>query len=558
MIVEAGTLQDGAEVAADVCIIGGGAAGITLARELSHTRLRVCLLEGGGLSYEAESQALAAGETSGVPYFDLAESRFRMLGGSTYRWGARGRPMQPIDFQQRPWVPLSGWPISLAELEPYYDRVHELIGWHRPFHFDGGVWRHFGIQPPPLDERRLAYCAFQFGKTLLFGTHFRKLLEQATNVRVYLHANAVLLAANGAGNHLEAVEARKPGGSFRVRAKYYVLACGGIENARLLLLSNDVVPSGLCNERDLVGRYFMEHPTFTAGELETADPWRVLDLFTPGLLRRRLVEVGMCLSPEVQGARRCCNAVVHVKPVVDGDATQALRELLAGLVRRQAPDHTRRLLRTLLRDPGGVMANLLRHALGRPKRFRIQGLRAEVRTEQEPNRASRVTLAEARDALGLRKAHVHWVLSERDRLTMCVMAEVFGQEMERLGLGRLLPGAWIREHSEAWPAHPGLHNHQPHSASPNAQDSGWPPDLVGGHHHMGTTRMSQSPQDGVVDPDCRAHAVDNLFIAGSSVFPTAGFVNPTPTILALTLRLAEHIKHRCALPGAAGASLRSA
>ncbi len=521
MIIEAGALQDDAEITADLCIIGGGAVGIVLARELHGSSVDVCLLEGGGLCYEAESQSLAAGETSGVPYFDLAESRFRLLGGSTYRWGARGRPMQEIDFQRRPWLPLSGWPVGWAELEPYYERVHEIMGWHRPFYFDERVWEHFGLQPPRLDPCRLAYCAFQFGKVLLFGTHYRSSLKRSENVRVYLHANVTRLQSNQAGNHLEAVEGVKPGGRFRVRAKYFVLACGGIENARLLLLSNNVVPAGLCNERDLVGRYFMEHPTFTAGEVAAAEPWRLLDLFSPGLVRRRLVEVGMCLSPDVQRERKCCNAVVHVKPVVDGDSTQAVRELLAALARRQVPRDARRHLSTLLRSPGSLPANVVRHVLGRPKRFCIRGLRAEVRTEQEPNPESRVTLAHARDALGLRKAHVHWALTQRDRLTMEVMAEVFGQELERLGLGRLVPGDWT-----------------------TAKDQCWPADMVGGHHHMGTTRMSAAPHEGVVDANLRAHALDNLYIAGSSVFPTAAFVNPTPTILALTLRLADHIKAR--------------
>jgi choline dehydrogenase-like flavoprotein len=265
----------------------------------------------------------------------------------------------------------------------------------------------------------------------------------------------------------------------------------------------------------------MEHPTLTAGTVEAAAPWRLLDLFTPGLVRRRLVEVGMCLAPEAQRERECGNAVVHVKPVLDGDATAALQEWLAALARHQTPREPAVLMRQMLRSPGGLLLNLARHALGRPKRFRIRGLRAEVRTEQEPNPESRVTLSRARDALGLPMAHVHWALTERDRLTMQVMTEVFAQELERLGLGRLLLAEWAEEIRR------------------------WPADLVGGHHHMGTTRMSATADTGVVDANCRSHSVDNLYLAGSSVFPTGGFVNPTPTILALALRLAEHIKARC-------------
>ena len=149
----------------------------------------------------------------------------------------------------------------------------------------------------------------------------------------------------------------------------------------------------------------------------------------------------------------------------------------------------------------------------------IESIYLEVRTEQEPNPDSRITLGEELDALGQPCAHLHWDLTERDRHTQVVAAKAFGEELRRLGLGELQMAPWLA-----------------------STEGEWSPDLVGGHHHMGTTRMSEDPHAGIVDSDCRTHAVHNLYIAGSSVFPTSGFVNPTSTLLALALRLADHLK----------------
>jgi choline dehydrogenase-like flavoprotein len=173
----------------------------------------------------------------------------------------------------------------------------------------------------------------------------------------------------------------------------------------------------------------------------------------------------------------------------------------------------------IARDPLGIAVNLLRHARGRPKRFRFDSLELQVRTEQAPNPDSRVTLSDATDALGQRRAHLHWELTERDRLTMRVTAEAFDGELRRLGLGELRMAPWLA-----------------------SDECVWPTDLVGGHHHMGTTRMSDDPRTGIVNRECRTHAIDNLYVAGSSVFPTAGYANPTMTLLALAIRLSDHLR----------------
>jgi len=213
---------------------------------------------------------------------------------------------------------------------------------------------------------------------------------------------------------------------------------------------------------------------------------------------------------------------------VTHDATQALRELVWNARHRRMPHEldwyqknkwlTQRLM-AIASDPFSIVSNMVRHALGKPKRFKVDSVHLELRTEQEPNRASRVKLCDATDVFGQRKAELHWALTSRDKRTMRVAAELFGAELDRLQLGHLNIDAWLL-----------------------SDDLVFPDSMVGGHHHMGTTRMSDAISQGVVDADCRAHEVDNLYIAGTSVFPTSGYVNPTATLLALSLRLADHLK----------------
>jgi choline dehydrogenase-like flavoprotein len=242
------------------------------------------------------------------------------------------------------------------------------------------------------------------------------------------------------------------------------------------------------------------------------------------------VEVGLGLSPQIQETRRCLNAVARASPVLARDSTQAMREVLWFLKHRRVHQEVSMFhdvawfkdrFGDIARDPLGIVANLFRHAAGRPKRFRVDSLLLQIRTEQAPNPNSRVTLSGVTDALGQQRAHLHWELTRHDKLTMQIAAEAFDSELRRLGLGELRLAPWLA-----------------------SDELVWPPDMVGGHHHMGTTRMSDDPRTGVVNADCRTHAVDNLFVAGSSVFPTAGYANPTMTLLALAIRLADHLRSR--------------
>lgn len=529
MITDLRTLSDSTTFTADIAIIGAGAAGIAMARRLAGKKLKVLVLESGGYGLDTEVQDLHAGTASGIPYFPLDESRYRMLGGSTYRWGSRSAPFQEVDMGARPWLGLPQWPITLESLQDWYDHVPELLRLIAPFENESVPWSRFSVTPHRFDDSLLAYHGFQFGKNLLFGEVYAQELKVAENIEVLLGATVTGIRTTGGADHVQRLDlSTLEKRTHTVTARRYVLATGGIENARLLLLSDDVNPAGVGNEHDHVGRYFMEHPTASAGIVHAADPQKLHDVFSPGLLQGRLVEV--CLTPTRSLMERegILNANAATRLDVGEDPTQALREILWNMRSRKIPldlgwyrknAWLRQRLRTILRKPWAIPANALRHAMGRPKRFSIQSVRLELRGEQMPNPESRVTLGHARDALGQRRAHLNWDLTETDWRTMKVMAQTMDTELQRLGLGRLEPASWVAGDASAWPA-----------------------DLVGGHHHMGTTRMSADPKDGVVDGNLKCHGIDNLWITGSSVFPTSSHVNPTMTVLALSLRLADHLE----------------
>ena len=533
MLIDARTLPPDAQLDSDVCVIGGGPAGIALAHRWIGKQFRVALLESGGLRIRRRSQKLARGANVGLPYIPLHVSRMRCLGGSTARWTGWCRPLDPIDFEARDWVPDSGWPFGPDELAPYYRDAHQLceLGTYR---YDAEPW--LGVAGPELLDSGgpLRTAIFHHSPPTHFGAAFREQLEQARNVTVYLNATLLDLQADEGGS-IRSAAAGVPGrGKLTVRSRIYVLAAGGIENARILLLSNSG-RGGLGNQRGLVGRYFMEHPILFAGAFEPDPPDRDLGLYTfpptrvetPDL-RGRIV-AALAPSADVMRTERIGNCAVYFmrreshKTVPDyfTAGVASLHELAAAARRLEVPEATRHHLKSVLAELGPVTRTAARawRAPTPEGRYALK-----VYLEPFPNPSSRVELSGERDRFGQPRARVRWRLTEADRRTLRRLLEITRTEIQRTGSGRLrVMGA--------------------------DTESGWPPTLSGGSHHMGVTRMHEDPGRGVVDPDCLVHGLSNLFVAGSAVFPTAGFANPTLTIIALALRLADHLETR--IPSAA-------
>ena len=513
MLIDLNELESGTPIEADCCVIGGGAAGITLARSLGRAGVDTCLLESGGLAFEPQVQSLGDIAPTGDPRSDQSVSpcRLRFLGGATNHWGGWSAPLTPMDLVPRPWVPLSGWPIDWEALEPWYPEAHRLcqLG---PYGADPAT-ADPGRRPPALLPDKLAVRYWQYSPPTRFGAYYRDELAASERVRAYLHANCVGLDAEPSGSHVLAARIRNPDGrEATVRAGRFVLACGAVDNARLLLLSNGVRPAGLGNDHDLVGRCFMQHPEVDTSTLWVHDGPALARVFERHRADGFSTRAGVFLTDQAQRRHRLLAWAATLHPVGQPDP-----DYDAVKVDAPEPSADERALNQAV-----TTLSLATDAV--TSSGQAGAVRVRSRCEQAPNPDSRVTLAEERDALGLPRAEVHWRLGELDRHSIETANRVLAEEIGRLGLGRLRLDPWL--------ADPDWH---------------WPENLWGGCHHMGTTRMSASPRDGVVDGDCRVHGIANLYVAGSSVFSTGGCTNPTLTIVALALRLAEH------LAGAAGA-----
>ncbi len=540
MFIDARELESGTTIAADVCVIGAGVAGITLARELDRRGLRTCVLESGGYLPDDETRDLYRGESAGVPYRFADGCRSRFLGGSSNCWGGWCRPLDELDFERRPWVPHSGWPIGRAELEPYYARAHDVLKLG-PFDYDPAFWeRAVGradVRRIPLPTGRIVDSISQFSPPARMGSLYRGELARAEGVRVYLYANVVEIETERPAGAVRSVKvATLSGRRFAAVARLFVLATGGIENARLLLASHAVEPAGLGNGNDLVGRYFMDHPRIYNGSIRFAPEWSRNKLFdakysyqNPAVAAHGTRIAGQfALAPKTQADEGVANARVWFSSVFPGDGTEAA-EVLVRL--KHAMEHKEQPGRSVARD----LLTLLRHPVDSAgfvvarffqPRVLVKDVAFQAIVEPEPDPDARVTLAPERDRLGMNRVRVAWRPGELTRRTFDRNFALLAEELERgrVGVARLDP--------------------------PLAGRADWPASLhpEGTWHHMGTTRMHDSPRRGVVDRHCRMHGVDNLYVAGSSVFPTAGANFPTVTIVALALRLAERLEMARAPP----------
>ena len=279
MISDLRTVPSGTELSADVCIVGAGAAGITIARRLAGSGLRVLVLESGGFDVDARNQELYAGEMSGIDTWRPDDRRARVFGGSTVLWGGYCMPFLKSDLEARPWIPESGWPITLDELVPYYQLAQEdlqLAG----FLYDASCIASSEGLSIIQATGKLATYLYQ-RNMIHMGSIYRDELDRAPDVVVQLWANATEIALDEARdrvNHL--VVQTLDGGSYTVVADRFVLALGGLENARLLLASSSQLEAGVANSSGLVGKYFMEHPHLYGSSL-----W-----VEPGLMDLRFYE----------------------------------------------------------------------------------------------------------------------------------------------------------------------------------------------------------------------------------------------------------------------------
>lgn len=544
MIIDARSIETGSRLESHLCIVGAGTAGIVLAREFIGQGLRVHLLESGGSSPDPETQSLGHGENVGLPYYPLDTARARFFGGSSTRWrvpmggerlGARMRPLDPIDFEKRDWVPFSGWPFDKRHLDSYYQRAQAICR-IEPESYAVEDWEDSKARPRlPLPGEEVQTIIYKIGCRDPFVRDYAKEVADAENITTLLHANVLEVETNASADRVTRLRVGTVNGKqFCVTSKVFVLALGGIETPRLLLLSDRAQKTGLGNQNDLVGRFFMEHPHFWSGVFvpNRSDLFQSTALYNDVHMVNGVAIVGkLAVSETVLRREKLLNQNVQLirdrlpdpfkyrGPRPPG--VESFKALCSAVIQTKKVGAPATHLKTIVGDFPSVVA-----AAARKIRNRVTGtplipvFRFANMMEQIPNPESRMTLGKEHDLFGQRRVQLNWKITAQDIRSAGKTLSIIGGALERAGLGRFFP---------------------------ELLDETPPGNTEGGYHHMGTTRMHTDPKQGVVDADCRVHGTGNLFVAGPSVFPTGGYANPVLTIVALAVRLADHLKERVTL-----------
>lgn len=547
MIESIEQVPHGATLQADVCIVGSGAAGVSMALALMGKGLKVLLMEGGKAEDDAAHQALYEGEVADERMHSPTDKyRQRRLGGSTAIWGGRCMPFDPIDFEARPWVPHSGWPISHADLAPYFPQANHYL--------EAGVYeydaaRAFPPGTPPMfkgfDSAVVRTSGLErFSCPTNMGTRYRDRIRVAPDITMMLEANCVGLRLREDGRWLERADfATLSGKRFSVKARAVVLATGGLETPRLLLASNDVQRNGIGNAHDVVGRYYMCHIAGNVGTLTVnkplADVYHGYHVSPDGVYCRRRLH----LSEQAQRELQVGNMVarLHFPKIIDPSHRNGVlsglylaRHFISYEYGKRLRDGNQGGLALELRhiwnvmthpfDATGFVTHWLRKRTFAERKFpsiilknKNNRFSLEVHAEQIPRADSRVTLTDQKDALGMPKIKVDWRYSPEDILTVSRTLRAIDAELQRTGVGRFdFDEAALEEDLLRFGAY--------------------------GGHHVGTARMGADPRTSVVDANAAIHDVHNLYIASSAVFPTSSQANPTLTIVAQALRLVDHLR----------------
>ncbi|SAI66790.1 capsular polysaccharide biosynthesis oxidoreductase [Bordetella ansorpii] len=546
MIDDANNVPAGAVLKADLCIVGAGPAGISLALALMDSGLDVLLLESGADRPDPNAQRLYEGTVTDARMHSPPDRyRVRQFGGSSTLWGGRSMPLDPIDFEQRDYIPHSGWPIGMQDLLPYYPRAN-LLCEAGEFSYTAETAFERPIRPmiAGLDSDTFTSNTLErFSCPTDFGQRYRRRLQDGS-VRLLQNANLCGLPSQPDGRIRNAAVRTLSGKAFSIEARAFVLAAGGLENARLLLASPGPSGAGIGNAHDVVGRFYMCHIAGTIGTMDlsgAASVWHGYEVSDEGVYCRRR----LALSPQAQHRLRAGNFIarLHHPHIPDPGHGIGILSLLY-LARPFIPyEYSKRLsdkageapasrtahLANVLRDSPAT-ARFLWHWLTQrtlaARKFpsvivhpRNRRYSLDFHAEQIPNPDSRVTLGRDADALGMRRLVVDWRYTAQDVATVSAALQALADTISGSGLGRFeYDPAGIEEQITRYGAY--------------------------GGHHIGTARMGTDPRSSVVDADCRVHEAPNLYVAGSAVFPTSSQANPTLTIVALSLRLADHLKTR--------------
>lgn len=507
---------------ADICIIGAGAAGITIAKELSDTNLDVIILETGGYEIEDDVNTLSEGTVDysdgGLSYV-MTGTRIMALGGTTNVWGGMSAPFTEMEMQERDWVPHSAWPIKRKDLDPYYIRAHKLLELGEydydvkkhikeynktviPFDSSGSIehklFRFSGASDIPPDKR-LKYGPLRFKREALK-------LKNKKNIIFLLHAHCTHFHSDESNQYIHSADITNfKGWKGNVKARVFVLAAGAMNNVKILLNTEKDGRPAIGNTNDQVGRYFMEHPHITCGFIFSTKETK----WATGYKRygspegKKSVTFWPTVGPTDKAQRKykIANFSASLEPLSGEKREENSFPASANYDFFKKLDYSSATGTSSLTPDNAQTATIY------------------CRMEQSPNPESRIYLKDEKDQLGLKQIALHWKMTDLDMRTAKVSTRLIAEEIGRLSYGRVRLAEWQYD-NRPWNKVPPL----------------W------GCHHMGTTRMGENKKTSVVDANCKIHSVDNMYVAGSSIFTTSGYANPTLNLVVLAMRLADHLK----------------
>jgi len=522
-----------------ICVVGTGPVGLALALELERAGHNVLLLESGDRGPTVGAQALSDAEidnpASHVP-MDIAVQR--SLGGTSNLWGGRCVPFAPIDFEQRAAVPYSGWPISMADIDPFLP----------------AACAHIGCGTAEFEQTLPAFTPsdadFTFDKlerwsrrprfTDMYDRHLRR--STAIDLRLCATVTGLDFAADG---RVAGIEVRSGDSRASVAPERLVLAMGALETTRLLLASRRDAPNRFGGEDGPLGRFYMGHLYGIAAEVELCDPavetqieyfrdpagYYMRRRFTPSEdLQRRMGLSNGSLWPDYpqirdpahhNGILSLAYMALSIPPLGRRIVAESIRQHYVGEDIRRWP-HILNILRDAPRTAAFLPGFLYRRYLAdhrMPGFFQRNAARRyaiRFHAEHLPDPESRITLSNRQDTYGLPRAAVDFRYTRANADLLIRLHDCFDAWLTRTGTGTL---RWLVPTEER-------------ADFILAQ-------CYDGHHQIGTARMGQNEHTGVVDSDCRVFGSANLFLAGSAVFPTSGEANPTLTAVALAMRLAK-------------------
>lgn len=463
----------------DVVVVGAGAAGVTVARKLGEQGLRVALTEGGQYDLTADSQALYETNVIGHPY-STTGTRMRMFGGGTNCWGGYVCAQDADTFAPRDdlHAPYPGWPVPKAAFDPYFAEALRIVDIDPEAPFAPATVNPYDRFVAGMRAMEMRELYWNLSPPTRFRDKYFEAVQRMDTVDVLLDHSLVNIEADADGAVTAGVFAALDGSvTYRITGDRFVLACGGIENPRLLLYFNARNGTNFGNASGMLGQFFMEHPELEAAQFVMTDP----------TYEHRVHK----------------HAYRFFRPTREWQ----LRDALPGAV-----------LRLFFTHPGEsdeIITDLERVSNLRREDHWWGGY-IQMSFEQMPVTTNRVALSDELDALGMPRTDLHWALVPGDYRAPRLIVRRFAEMMLRHNLGRVRLFDWIREEDAR-------------------------PDPLWAKHHMGTTRMGQTEQDGVVDPDGLLYGTRNFYVVGASNFPVGGYENPTVPVIMLALRLSDHL-----------------